>query len=219
MEYCPFGDFEPILDHYKKLSEQMAKFYICETILAIEYLHSRSIVYRDLKPSNLLLDKDGHIKLADFSLAKANVSEDDPAISFCGTPAYLPPEILSNAGAYMATDIYLLGVNLFKFLTGNTPFYDRLSSLPDLYRAISNSRLVFPKEVREDAKNLITAMMNRAPEKRPSIQKVKEHKFFSDVNWKSVYEKSIAPPITVEELKNVVNRVCGMDSSIYVSIT
>lgn len=218
MEYCPFGDFEPILDHYKKLSEQVAKFYICETILAIEYLHSKSIVYRDLKPSNLLLDKDGHIKLADFSLAKENATVENPAISFCGTPAYLPPEILSNAGAYTATDVYLIGVNLFKFLTGNTPFYDRFSSLPDLYRAISNARLVFPKDVREDAKNLITAMMNKVPEKRPSIQKVKEHRFFSDVNWENVYKKSMSPPITVEELTNVVNRVCGMENSTYMSI-
>jgi serine/threonine protein kinase len=211
MEYCPFGDFEPVLDHFKKLDEKVAKFYIAETILAIEYLHTKNIVYRDLKPSNILLDKEGHIKLADFGLAKENVTEKNPAISFCGTPAYLPPEILNNTGAYTATDIYLLGVNLFKFLTGNTPFYEKLSSLHDLYKAISQSSIVFPEEVKSNARNLISAMMNKKPELRPSISQVKKHKFFSDVNWEHVIEKRTKPPISVEELSNIINRGCNFE--------
>ena len=208
LEYCPHGDFEPILDHYKKLEESVAKFYICETILAFEYLHSKNIIYRDLKPSNLLLDKDGHIKLSDFSLAKENVTIENPAISFCGTLAYLPPETLNNSGAYTATDIYLIGVNLYLFLTGKTPFYDKINSFQDFSKAISSAKLVFPKDVKEDARNLITAMMNRLPEKRPTIQKVKEHKFFRDIDWDLMYEKRIPPPIPVDVLDTIINADC-----------
>lgn len=206
MEFCPYGDFEPVLDYFKKFDEDTAKFYIAEVILAIEYLHLKNIVYRDLKPSNLLLDKYGHIKLADFGLAKQNVTEENPAISFCGTPAYLPPEMLTNSGAYKATDIYLLGVNLFKFLTGKTPFFEKSSNLTDLYKAISRSSLVFPVEVKGDARHLISTMMNKKPELRPSIHQVKQHRFFHDLNWSDLLSKTKKPPIPTEELSNIINR-------------
>jgi serine/threonine protein kinase len=214
LEFCPFGDFEPVLDHFKKLEEQVAKFYICETILAFEYLHSRNIIYRDLKPSNLLLDKEGHIKLSDFSLAKENVTVENPAISFCGTLAYLPPETLNNTGAYTATDVYLIGVNLFLFLTGKTPFYDKINSFQDFSKAISTAKLAFPPDVKKEARDLISAMMNRNPEKRPSIKSVKEHRFFKDVNWDLMYQKTVPPPIPVEVLASIVSADCEYDTDL-----
>lgn len=202
LEYCPFGDFTTILSHYRRLDENIARFYISETILALEYLHSLNIVYRDLKPSNLLIDKDGHIKLADFSLAKENVTQNNPAMSFCGTPAYLPPELINNVGAYKPADIYCIGVNLFEMLTGQPPFYTQ--DIGALYRAIQRDRLRFPPFLNEDAKDLIQSVMNRNPELRPNIQRVKEHKFFRDINWDSVYQKSNLPPISVEMLYKIV---------------
>lgn len=97
--YCQNGDLAMLLQSKSCLSEKETKFYIAETLLAIEYLHSLDIVYRDLKPQNILIDSDGHIKLADFGLAKENISKLNPAMTFCGSPAYLAPELLSNSGA------------------------------------------------------------------------------------------------------------------------
>lgn len=99
LEYCQFGDFSRLLSVMKRLKDTHAKFYVAEIILALEYLHSLNIVYRDLKPSNLLIDSQGHIKLADFGLAKENVTEANLAMSFCGSPAYLAPEMIARTGA------------------------------------------------------------------------------------------------------------------------
>ena len=216
MEYCPFGDLACVMKSFTKLTENTARIYISEIILAIEYLHSVNIVYRDLKPSNILLDKNGHIRLADFSLAKENVTQDNPAMSFCGTPAYLPPELLNHSGAYKPADIYCLGVNLYEMITGTLPFITQ--DIGALYRAIATSRLKFPSGVSDEAKDLIQSLMNRNPEHRPNIQKVKEHKFFRDIDWDFFYNRSITPPISVEELERISKEDSESDKEIEESI-
>lgn len=95
LDYCPGGDLSYHLTQNTKFSEKDTRFYIAELVLAIEYLHLQNVVYRDLKPENILLDKDGHIKLADFGLSKEGVGDTDKTKSFCGSPAYLSPEMLS----------------------------------------------------------------------------------------------------------------------------
>lgn len=202
LEYCPYGDLSRVLEHYKRFSESSARFYISETILAIEYLHSLNIVYRDLKPSNILIDKEGHIRLADFSLAKENVTQNNLAMTFCGTPAYLPPEVLNNSGAYKPADIYCIGVNLYEMLSGTLPFTTQ--DLGALYRAIANSKLKFPTWISEEAKDLIQITMNRNPENRPNIQRIKEHRFFKDVHWETLYSRGVEPPVTVEDLNKIM---------------
>ena len=87
-----------MLDREKTLTEEVAKLYLCEVLLAIENLHRHRIVYRDLKPENVLIDQDGHIKLTDFGLSKQNVYSNSHSRSFCGSVAYLAPEILSKKG-------------------------------------------------------------------------------------------------------------------------
>ena len=162
-----------------------------------------NIVYRDLKPSNLLVDKEGHIKLGDFGLAKENATQDNPAMSFCGTSAYLPPEVLNNSGVYKPADVYLLGVNLFEMVTGKTPFFT--DDIGALYKAIINSKLKFPNGLTEEIKDLISAAMNRNPNNRPSIQKIKEHRFFKDIDWAALYRREIPPPISVDDLNKIIS--------------
>jgi serine/threonine protein kinase len=98
--------------------------YLAEVILAIEDLHTRNIIYRDLKPDNIVLDDEGHARLTDFGLAKEGVSDlKDGAKSFCGSNAYLSPEMLKKQGHGKSVDIYLLGVLLYEMLVGKTPYY------------------------------------------------------------------------------------------------
>jgi serine/threonine protein kinase len=105
------------------MSEYAAKFYFSEILLGLEYIHSKGIVYRDLKPENVLIDIDGHIKLADFGLSKFLTSSDSLTNSFCGSPEYMSPEMLMGTGHGSSVDYYSLGAILFEMLTGLPPFY------------------------------------------------------------------------------------------------
>lgn len=106
LDYCPGGDLAHHLNKVQLFDEKVAKFFIAEVVLAIEYIHSLNVIYRDMKPENILVDGDGHIKLADFGLAKEGIQDKMTAKSFCGSPAYLAPEMLFNKGAGKSADIY-----------------------------------------------------------------------------------------------------------------
>ena len=107
----------------KKFTEPRAKTYICEILLAIEDLHRKDIIFRDLKPDNIFLDQDGHCLLTDFGLSKEGVMDTDMSKSFCGSYAYLAPEMIKRSGHGKSVDWYLLGVVLYEMLVGLPPFY------------------------------------------------------------------------------------------------
>jgi len=107
----------------KRFTEDRARMYLAEILLAIEDLHKRDIIFRDLKPDNIVFDKDGHALLTDFGLAKVGVMDIKQAKSFCGSPAYLAPEMLKRSGHGKSVDWYLLGVLLYEMLVGIPPYY------------------------------------------------------------------------------------------------
>lgn len=123
LDYCPGGDLSKHLARQGRFKEEHAKFYIREMILALEDLHSRDIIYRDLKPDNIVLDKDGHAMLTDFGLSKRNVRDEDSTKSFCGSIAYLAPEMIDKKGHGKCLDWYQLGVLFFEMLVGIPPFF------------------------------------------------------------------------------------------------
>lgn len=124
MDICTGGELFTHLVHQSKFTESQAKFYICEVLLGFKYLHERNIVFRDIKPENILIDIDGHIRIADFGLSKV-IQQDERSNSICGSPEYLSPEMLQpGEGHDRRVDIYSLGVLLFEMLTGLPPFYD-----------------------------------------------------------------------------------------------
>ena len=94
MEYCPGGELFGLIKKYRRLSQEIARFYIIEIFLGLSYLHNQKVVYRDIKPQNILLGIDGHAKIADLGLAKPDMTENQLAYSFCGSPEYMSPEMI-----------------------------------------------------------------------------------------------------------------------------
>ena len=131
MELCDHGDLSKQLDMHQYFDEQLARFIAAELVLAMEHVHQKQVLFRDLKPENILIDSDGHIRLADFGLAKqGEKGSSQVAQSFCGSPAYLAPEMLSKAGVTESGDMYQIGIVLYEMLVGIPPFYnDNISVL------------------------------------------------------------------------------------------
>ena len=124
LDYCPGGDLAECLRREKRFTEERARIYIMEILLALQYLHSKNIIFRDLKPDNIVLDKDGHALLTDFGLSKEGVYDNHGAKSFCGSFAYLAPEMVKRTGHGKSVDWYLLGVVLYEMVVGFPPYYD-----------------------------------------------------------------------------------------------
>ena len=164
-----------------------------EIVLAMEYLHSNNIIYRDLKPENVLIDGDGHVRLADFGLSKMNFCEEDVSNSFCGSPEYMSPEMLySNSYHNKMVDIYALGCLLYEILVGIPPYYS--ANRQEMYQNKINSLpLEFPADLEPEAINLMKSLLVRNPKKRlgcyRGIQEIKEHSYCIDIEWEKIYKK------------------------------
>ena len=109
----------------RRISEDRARIYLAEVLIALEHLHKRDIIYRDLKPDNVVIDEDGHAMLTDFGLSKEGVYDNLSAKSFCGSVAYLAPEMLWRTGHGKSVDWYLLGVLLYEMLIGIPPYFTK----------------------------------------------------------------------------------------------
>ena len=136
LDYCPGGDLAEQLSLQSHFSEAKAKFYLCEIILALGDLHQKDIIFRDLKPDNVVLDPEGHAMLTDFGLSREGVNDARIAKSFCGSVAYLAPEMVSRTGHGKAVDWYLLGVLFYEMLVGIPPFFT--NNKEQIFRNIEN---------------------------------------------------------------------------------
>ena len=123
LDFCPGGDMGRLLHAERRLSEDHARCYGAEILLALEDLHSRNIIFRDLKPDNVVIDAEGHAVLTDFGLSKEGVEEDELQKSFCGSIAYLAPEMLRRVGHNRTVDWYLFGVLLYEMMVGCPPYF------------------------------------------------------------------------------------------------
>ena len=198
LDYCPGGDLNYHIEN-KLFKEEEAKFYISELIIGIEQIHKKDIIYRDLKPENLLIDENNHIKIADFGLAKEGISDEEITKSFCGTPAYLPPEMLKKVGVGKSADIYGIGAILYEMITGNPPFYS--NDLGIMYNNIAKNNLVLNDCFSEEIKDLFINILNKDPRKRFGIKEIKEHTFFRDVNWDLIEKRCEKSPLDLVKIK------------------
>ncbi|EDK43093.1 serine/threonine-protein kinase SCH9 [Lodderomyces elongisporus NRRL YB-4239] len=197
-DYMSGGELFWHLQKDGRFSEERAKFYIAELILALEHLHDNDIVYRDLKPENILLDANGHIALCDFGLSKANLNNDGTTNTFCGTTEYLAPEILLDESGYTKmVDFWSLGVLIFEMCCGWSPFY--ADNTQQMYKNIAFGKVRFPKEVLSpEGRSFVKGLLNRNPRHRlgatNDARELRAHPFFADIDWDLLRSKSIPPP-------------------------
>jgi serum/glucocorticoid-regulated kinase 2 len=166
-------------------------------VLAIAHLHQNNIIYRDLKPENVLIDKDGYIKITDFGLSKQNILDNFGATSFCGTPEYLAPEIIENKGHGKAVDWWSLGAITYEMLTGLPPFYSK--DRDKLFKNIRSGLIRYPPYLSKDAVSLLQGFFIKDPEKRlgsgpNGLNDIKAHPFFKNLDWDAIFKKKIKPP-------------------------
>ena len=195
LEYCENGDLSWQIQEKEQMRQEEARFYAAEILLALDFIHSKGIAYRDLKPENILLDSAGHIRLTDFGLAKEGIHSNATTKSFCGSPAYLAPEMLLKKGAGQPADLYGLGVIIYEMLTGKPPFYSE--DISTIFTNIKLGRLTFPWDVSAEAKDLIQKLLAREPSERPNTKQIMKHPFFNGINWQAVLGKQIPPPAFV----------------------
>lgn len=162
----------------------------------MEYLHSMNILYRDLKPTNVLLDVEGHVKITDFGLSLPFFTEDSVATNFCGTPEYMAPEMLLKIGHNRCLDYYSIGIILYEMLVGIPPFYNE--DRKKMYTSILLDKVKFYKHMTPEARDLISKLTTKDPKSRLGAQygflEIKQHKFFEHINWKKLEARKVRPP-------------------------
>uniref|UniRef100_A0ABM5GJD9 non-specific serine/threonine protein kinase n=1 Tax=Pogona vitticeps TaxID=103695 RepID=A0ABM5GJD9_9SAUR len=206
MEYMPGGDLVNLMSNYD-VPEKWAKFYTAEVVLALDAIHSMGLIHRDVKPDNMLLDKYGHLKLADFGTC---MKMDETGMVRCdtavGTPDYISPEVLKSQGGdgYYGRecDWWSVGVFLFEMLVGDTPFY--ADSLVGTYSKIMDHKnsLHFPEdvEISKQAKDLICAFLTDREVRlgRNGVEEIKFHPFFKNDQWDWDNIRDTAAPVVPE---------------------
>ncbi|KRX02245.1 Protein kinase-like domain [Pseudocohnilembus persalinus] len=195
MEYCPGGELFNLLSSRKKFTEDQTRFYAAQIILAIEELHKHNTIYRDLKPENVLIDRHGYLKIADFGLSKNNINDDKGAKSVCGTPEYLAPEVLLKEGHGKPVDWWALGAIIFEMLTGLPPFYTE--NREELFERIKYKELDIPKTLTKPCVNVLIGLFQKDPRQRlgsNGADEIKKHPWFINVNWNILIKKQYKPP-------------------------
>ncbi|XP_078590617.1 protein kinase C epsilon type-like isoform X3 [Branchiostoma floridae x Branchiostoma japonicum] len=199
MEYVNGGDLMFQIQRARKFDEPRSKFYSAEVILALMFLHEHGIIYRDLKLDNILLDADGHIKLADFGMCKEGILNGKLTTTFCGTPDYIAPEILQELEYGPSCDWWALGVLLYEMMAGQPPF--EADNEDDLFESILHDDVLYPVWLSKEAVAILKAFMTKNPAKRLGCvaaqggeAAIKQHVFFKDIDWEALLDRRVKPP-------------------------
>jgi len=193
MDFVNGGELFHHLSQERSFPEERAKFYAAEITLGLGYLHANGIIYRDLKPENLLLDYKGHIIITDFGLSKEGLHNDsDKTTTFCGTPEYLAPEIIRGEEYNKPVDWWSLGILIFEMMTGLPPFYSKREEL--MYQRIVTEDISFPDVFSANAQDIVKKLLDRNPETRLKENEIKAHPYFGNIDWERLFNREIQPP-------------------------
>ncbi len=234
-EYCEGGDlFDHLRRRAKPFVEREGRRIAGEILLALEHIHSLGVVYRDLKLENVLLDMDGHVRIADFGLSKllgkrrapGSKKLGGPALAapnqahgtvnmtktFCGTREYVAPEMLSGKEYGQSVDVWAFGILLYEILCGRTPFFSK--NRDEVYSRIENAELRFPRHLSAAVVSLIQGLLDRNPKTRlgqgpGGISEIKSHEFFQDMDWDGLLKKVDHP----DNIGATRNPVPGLDDN------
>uniref|UniRef100_A0A8C5VR87 Protein kinase C zeta n=1 Tax=Microcebus murinus TaxID=30608 RepID=A0A8C5VR87_MICMU len=205
IEYVNGGDLMFHMQRQRKLPEEHARFYAAEICIALNFLHERGIIYRDLKLDNVLLDADGHIKLTDYGMCKEGLGPGDTTSTFCGTPNYIAPEILRGEEYGFSVDWWALGVLMFEMMAGRSPF-DIITDNPDmntedyLFQVILEKPIRIPRFLSVKASHVLKGFLNKDPKERlgcrpqTGFSDIKSHAFFRSIDWDLLEKKQALPP-------------------------
>ncbi|OQS02185.1 kinase [Thraustotheca clavata] len=200
--FMPGGDlFLHMQNHGGSFSESVVKFYASELVVALAHLHSMNILHRDIKPENVLLDSDGHIRIADMGLSKRLDSSHARTKTMCGTDTYLPPEMVSRSpqGHGLQVDMWQLGCLLYELRSGYPPFYLPQSKQKHTHQRILFQSPKFTAAISPEFQDLLTSLLEKDPTKRlghtNGVAELKAHPWFAGTDWDKVLKKELTPPI------------------------
>ncbi|XP_074753182.1 protein kinase C epsilon type isoform X2 [Athene noctua] len=199
MEYVNGGDLMFQIQRSRKFDEPRSRFYAAEVTSALMFLHQHGVIYRDLKLDNILLDAEGHCKLADFGMCKEGILNGVTTTTFCGTPDYIAPEILQELEYGPSVDWWALGVLMYEMMAGQPPF--EADNEDDLFESILHDDVLYPVWLSKEAVSILKAFMTKNPNKRLGCvasqngeDAIKQHPFFKEIDWVLLEQRKIKPP-------------------------
>ncbi|XP_051504284.1 protein kinase C epsilon type-like [Myxocyprinus asiaticus] len=199
MEYVNGGDLMFQIQRSRKFDEARSRFYAAEVTSALMFLHQNGVIYRDLKLDNILLDAEGHCKLADFGMCKEGILDGITTTTFCGTPDYIAPEILQELEYGPSVDWWALGVLMYEMMAGQPPF--EADNEDDLFESILHDDVLYPVWLSKEAVSILKAFMTKSPCKRLGCvvsqgleEAIKVHPFFKEIDWVLLEQRKVRPP-------------------------
>ncbi|KAJ6654604.1 hypothetical protein lerEdw1_006757 [Lerista edwardsae] len=209
MEYTPGGDLMMRI-HADVFPEPVTRFYAACVVLGLQFLHEKQIIYRDLKLDNLLLDARGFVKIADFGLCKEGMGFGDRTSTFCGTPEFLAPEVLTDPSYTRAVDWWGLGVLIFEMLVGECPFPG--DNEEEVFDSIVNEEVRYPRFLSSEAISVIRKLLRKCPERRlgagvGDAEEIKSQPFFKEIDWDALLARALKPPFvpTLRDAADISN--------------
>ncbi|XP_022907251.1 protein kinase C isoform X1 [Onthophagus taurus] len=212
MEYVNGGDLMFQIQKARKFDEPRARFYAAEVTLALQFLHKHGVIYRDLKLDNILLDFEGHCKLADFGMCKEGILDGLTTTTFCGTPDYIAPEILQELDYGASVDWWALGVLMYEMMAGQPPF--EADNEDDLFESILHDDVLYPVWLSREAVSILKGFMTKNPSKRLGCvtahgceAAIRQHAFFKDIDWTALEQRRVRPPFKpkIKSKKDTIN--------------
>lgn len=212
MEYVNGMELWQVIRCIGYLNNDQARFYIASMILGLEYMHNEGIIYRDIKPENIMVDRRGFIKFIDLGTAKfmKKKSHYIKSSTIIGTPHYMAPEVIEGRGYSYTADLWSLGICLYEFMVGRVPFAQDSEEPFEIYSEIKNTEIGFPKffvkPENAEAIQFIRQLLSRVPESRMTglnYSALKLNKWLRNVEWDLLIEKLVTPPFVPPEEKIV----------------